>query len=89
MLGERVTKSMVLQGQFVDEPNKGGNVGTELLKFSVLVVNRHLQLRDGYAEACFVFGGAAALFDALVELVFQVGVSLSQGAAADGECVSR
>ena len=38
---------------------------------AVCALGCHSRLRDGYAEACFVFGGAAAVFDALVALVFR------------------
>jgi hypothetical protein len=53
---------LVFQGELVDDAHEGGDVGTELLEFSVLVVNGDSQLRDGCGEPCFVFGRAAAIF---------------------------
>ena len=37
---ESVAELMAFQGQLVDDPNEGGNVGAKLVEFLVLVVDR-------------------------------------------------
>jgi hypothetical protein len=73
---------LVFQGELVNDSHEGGDVGTELLKFSVLVVDRCPKFCDGCAEPRFVFGRAAALFDAVG--VFE---RLSDRLAVGGEAV--
>src|ERR1035437_8831047 len=79
--GAHVAGLLGFQGELVDCADEGGDVGTELGELLVLGGDRLPEPGDGGAEPGLVAIVSAALPDALVELVFQVGVALGERGA--------
>lgn len=82
-MGDLFGKLLVFEGELVDDADEGGDVGTELLEFLVLVGDRFFELDNGRPQASFDVWSGAAFLDPFVELVFQVGVALGQCVSGD------
>src|ERR1039457_4148410 len=81
--GAHVAGLLGFQGELGDCADEGGGVRTELGELLVLGGDRLPEPGDGGAEPGLVAIVSAALPDALVELVFQVGVALGERVAGE------
>jgi hypothetical protein len=50
-MGELFAKLLVFEGELVDGADEGGDIGTELLEFLVLVGDRFFELDNDRAQA--------------------------------------
>jgi hypothetical protein len=77
---DAVAELLVLHGELVNDADQGRDVGAELSsRFLLSIVARSLEM---VARSCVSSSKrTAAFFDALVELVFDVGVPLGKGVA--------